>query len=69
VTVGVSVCKSGQTAGSANRIIPATFTLAAGDWKDLTELAGHFLQPGDFVSLIAGTASAVTVIISGVVFT
>ena len=69
VTVGLSILKSGQTADGTHRVIPTTFSLAAGDWKSLKdELAGHFLGPGDFVSVIAGTAAAIDIVISGVVF-
>ena len=68
VTFGLSILKSGQTADGTHRIIPVTFSLAAGDWKKLDELAGHFLGPGDFVSVIAGTANAIVVVLSGVVF-
>ncbi|ROZ49402.1 hypothetical protein EEB13_05630 [Rhodococcus sp. WS3] len=66
VTVSISLVKSGATAGVANRV--ATFVLAAGDSSVVTELAGHFLGPGDFVSAIASTASAITLVLSGVVF-
>ncbi|MEW1880399.1 hypothetical protein AB0O58_11960 [Rhodococcus sp. NPDC080181] len=65
-TVALSIVKSGGTAGVANRV--ATFSLAAGDSSVVTELAGHFLGPGDYVSAIAGAASAVTLVMSGVVF-
>ena len=65
-TVSVSIVKTGGTAGVANRV--ATVSLAAGDSTPLTELAGHFLGPGDFVSAIAGTATAITLVLSGVVF-
>lgn len=65
-TVALSIVKSGGAAGAANRV--ATFTLAAGDSNTVSELAGHFLGPGDFVSAIAGTAAAITLVLSGVVF-
>lgn len=66
-TIAVSLVKSGGTAGVANRILP-TFTLAAGDSLTLSELSEHFLGPGDFISAIAGTASTVVLVVSGVVF-
>ena len=65
-TVSISIVKTGGTAGVGNRV--ATFSLAAGDSTTLNEVAGHFLGPGDFVSAIAGTASAITLVLSGVVF-
>ncbi|MDF3280501.1 hypothetical protein [Gordonia sp. N1V] len=67
VTVSVSMVKSGGTAGAANRVI-APYTLIAGDSIIVDELQGNFLGPGDFVSTLAGTASAVTLVMSGVVF-
>ncbi len=66
VTVSLSVVKSGGTGGAANRVI-AGYSLAAGDSTVLSEIEGHFLGPGDFVSAIAGAVSAVTLVISGVV--
>ncbi|QYC54508.1 hypothetical protein PP508_gp29 [Gordonia phage Samman98] len=67
VTVSVSVVKSGGTAGSANRVVSA-YSLAAGDSIVISELAGVFLGPGDLVSTLAGTASAVALVMTGVVF-
>lgn len=67
VTVSVSVVKSGGTAGVANRVV-SSYSLAGGDSTVLSELAGVFLGPGDFISAIAGTASAVVLVASGVVF-
>lgn len=66
-TVSISLVKSGGTAGAANRVV-SSFSMAAGDSYAIEELAGHFLGPGDFISAVAGTASAVTLVISGVVF-
>jgi hypothetical protein len=67
VTVSISVVKTGGTAGAANRVLSA-YSLAAGDSTSLTELAGVFLGPGDFISALAGTATAVAFVVSGVVF-
>lgn len=66
VTVSVSIVKAGGTAGATNRV--ATFTLTAGDSTVLSEVAGHFLGPGDFISAIAGSANAASFVLSGVVF-
>ncbi|GAA1892020.1 hypothetical protein [Williamsia serinedens] len=66
VTVSVSIVKSGGTAGAANRVV-AGLALAAGDSVVLSEIEGHFLGPGDLISAIAGTATAVVLVISGVV--
>lgn len=69
VTVGISVVKAAGTAGNANRVVPTTYSLAAGDTLSLRDyLAGHVLGPADFISAIAGTATAITFVMSGVVF-
>ncbi|WP_260932128.1 hypothetical protein [Mycolicibacterium llatzerense] len=67
VTVSLSLVKSGGTAGSANRVLSA-YSLGAGDSTVVSELSGQFLGPGDFISALAGTASAVSFVMSGVVF-
>lgn len=67
VTVSVSVCKTGQTAGASNRVVSG-YSLTAGDSLVVAQLEGQFLGPGDFISAIAGTATAVTLEASGVVF-
>ncbi|OZE39117.1 hypothetical protein CH278_02210 [Rhodococcus sp. 05-2254-5] len=66
VLVSLSLVKSGGAAGAANRVL--TYSLVAGDSITVSELAGHFLGPGDFVSAIAGTAASITLVLSGVVF-
>lgn len=66
VTVAISVVKSGGTAGNANRAVP-TFTLAAGDSTVVNELVGALLGPGDLISTLAGTASAVAFVLTGTV--
>ena len=59
VTVSVSVCQSGQTAGATNRVVDA-YPLAANDTLSLTPyLGGALMGPGDFVSVNVGTAAAV----------
>lgn len=67
VTVSLSLVKSGGVAGAGNRVL-ASYSIASGDSVILSELVGHMLGPGDFVSGIAGTASAVVLTVSGVVF-
>lgn len=67
VTVSISVVKSGGTAGNANRVL-SSYTVAAGDSLVIPEVSGHVLGPGDFISAIAGTATAVAFVLSGAVF-
>lgn len=66
-TISLSVVKALGTAGATNRIISA-YALAAGDTTVLTEIEGLFLGPGDFISTTAGTAAAITFVLSAVVF-
>lgn len=67
VNVSLSLVKSGGTAGSSNRVL-SVYPLAAGDSLVVKELADHVLGAGDFVSALAGTASAVAFALSGIVF-
>lgn len=67
VTVSLSVLKTGQTADGTHRVL-AGLSLAGGESTVLAELVGVFLGPGDFISAIAGTASVVVLVVSGVVF-
>ena len=55
---------SGGSAGSSN-VITYSKSIAAGDVYTFPELIGHTLQPGDIISTIAGTASALTIRASG----
>ena len=60
-TLTVTITQSG---GSAKTIISA-YSLAGGDSTSLTELVGSMLGPGDKISALAGTASAINVVITG----
>lgn len=64
VTVSLSVVKSGGAAGAANRV-RGGISLAANTSIDI-QLG--VLNEGDFISAIAGTASAVTLAITGFEF-
>ncbi len=63
-TVYLSVCKTGGTAGDANRV--AIITLAANESCSVEELVG-FLGPGDFISGFASAATSVAIVIRGAV--
>lgn len=63
-TVYLSVCKTGGTAGDANRV--AIITLAAYESCTVEELVG-FLGPGDFISGFASAATSVAIVIRGAV--
>jgi len=55
---------SGQSAGSNNAVISARAILP-GETYNCPEMVGQILEPGDFVSTLAGTASALVHRISG----
>lgn len=67
VTVSLSLIPAGGTAVGTHRVI-AGYSLAVGDTLPLGDyLGGHMLGPGDFISILCGTANAVDVVISGAV--
>lgn len=63
-TLTVYLVAVSGTAGVTNTIVSAK-TLAAGECYTFPEIAGHVLNPGDFISTLAGTAAAVTIRASG----
>ena len=67
VNVSVSLVLSGGTAGVGNRVLSA-YPLAAGDTLPLADfLGGHMLGQGDFISVLASVATAVTIVVSAAV--
>lgn len=54
----------GGSVSNASRIIPA-ITIRAGTARELTELVGQVLTSGGKIYTLAGTASAITIIVSG----
>lgn len=63
-TLTVKLIAFGGAAGAANTIVSAK-TLAAGESYTFPEIVGHVLNPGDFISTLAGTAAAITIRASG----
>jgi hypothetical protein len=63
-TVTVNLVPSGGSAGGTNPIVSAK-SLQAGESYGFPELVGHVLNQGGFVSVLAGTASAINLRISG----
>ncbi len=59
-TLAVNIVVAAGTAGASNLVLPAK-TIAPGEVYNCPELVGHVLMPGDFISLIAGTASAIVI--------
>jgi hypothetical protein len=64
VAITVKLVQSGGAAGVANTIISAK-SLAAGECYTCPEIVGHTLNPGDFLSTLAGAAASITVRASG----
>ena len=63
-TISVNLVTSAGSAGS-NNLITKTKTLQASEVYTFPELVGQVLGTGDFISTIAGTASAIDIRVSG----
>lgn len=64
VTFSANVVTSAGTAGSANLVMNAR-SIAPKETYTCPELVGQVLQPGDFISTIAGAATSLTIRASG----
>jgi hypothetical protein len=67
-TISVNLVTSAGTAGNSN-IITKTKTLQPNEVYTFPELVGAALAPGDFISTLAGTASAINIRASGRIIT
>jgi hypothetical protein len=63
-TISVNLVTITGSAGNTN-LITKTKTLAASEVYTFPELVGQILGVGDFISTIAGTASAINIRVSG----
>lgn len=63
-TLSVNLVTAADTAGNQN-LITKTKTLQAGEVYTFPEIVGYALGPGDFISTLAGTASAINIRASG----
>ena len=63
-TISINLVTQFDSAGNQNLIIKAK-TLLPSETYTFPELVGHVLQPGGFISTIAGTASAINIRSSG----
>lgn len=63
-TLSVNLVTAAGSAGNDN-LITKTKTLLASEVYTFPELVGQVLNPGDFISTIAGTASAINIRASG----
>ena len=66
-TIGIYLVKSGTTASTTNLIISRNIQI--GETYTCPELVGHVLEPGDFISTIAGAAASIAMRASGRVIT
>jgi hypothetical protein len=62
--ISVNLVTTAGTAGNVN-LITKTKTLQPSEVYTFPELVGQVLNPGDFISTLAGTASAVNMRVSG----
>lgn len=63
-TLSVNLVSSTDTAGNQN-LVTKTKTLQPGEVYTFPEIVGQVLNPGDFISTIAGTATAINIRASG----
>lgn len=63
-TISVHLVTTGGIADSSNVILDDR-GIAAGETFDATMLVGHVIEPGGFISTLAGTASALIISASG----
>lgn len=63
-TISVNLVTAAGSAGNDN-LITKTKTLLASEVYTFPELVGQVLNPGDFISTIAGTATAINIRASG----
>lgn len=63
-TISVNLVTVAGSAGNSN-LITKTKTLQPAEVYTFPELVGQVLNPGDFISTIAGTASAINMRVSG----
>ena len=63
-TLTLDIVVAAGSAGVTQRIISAR-SIAAGETYNCSEMVGHILNPGDSIQGLSGTASALTIRISG----
>ena len=63
-TISVNLVTTAESAGNQN-LITKTKTLQPAEVYTFPELVGQVLNPGDFISTLAGTASAINMRVSG----
>ena len=66
VTVSISLCPTGGSLDGTHRVV-SSYSLPANDTLELGMLKGAMLGPGDIIGGLAGTASAVVLVVTGTV--
>jgi hypothetical protein len=66
VTVSLSLCPTGGSLDGTHRILNS-YSLPANDTLELSMLKGAMLGPGDIIGGLAGTASAVVLVVTATV--
>lgn len=64
VTLSVNLVADGGSAGNSN-LVTKTRSVNAGETEQFTELVGHVLDAGSFISTIASAATSLTIRCSG----
>jgi hypothetical protein len=64
VTISVNIVDLGDTASTTNLLVDAR-VIAVGETYTLPEMVGHNLATGDFISVIAGGATSLSLRVSG----
>lgn len=64
VTISVNLVTSGGSAGVTNLIVDSR-AIAPGETYTFPELVGQVLEPGGFISTLAGAATSLTIRASG----
>lgn len=64
VAYTVNIVPSGSVASASNQVLPAK-TIAAGETYHCPEVVGQVLNPGDFISTLAGAAASLTILANG----
>lgn len=67
VAVSVSIVPSGGAVDGTHRVVSG-YSLVAGDTTTITEVEGCWLGQGDLVSINTSAATAIDVLLSGLVF-
>ena len=64
VSLTIYIVPSGGSAADSNKLI-AAMGLAAGFTDTLPEVVGKFLNPGDFIAVVASAATSISVAANG----